>query len=67
MLKRAILVVIVCVYDQNFAIVIEIQRKKRNVQSDSTVRRSFNSSFNYTEPFLFGSEHSWRTISLDKC
>ena len=57
----------VCVYDQNYAIVISASTKKRNVQSVQTGRLIFNFSLNFTEPFLSGSEQFCRTKSLDKC
>ena len=50
-----------CVYDQNYTLVIVTEPKKKNSQSIWPERITVNLSFKYTKPFLPGSKQCWRT------
>ena len=54
-----------CVYDQNYTLVIVTRPKQRNVLSVSTGRLSFHISFNYAKSFLSGYMQFWRINFLD--
>ena len=55
----------VCVYDQNYAIVIVTQQK--NCQYNWPGKYSVNFSFKYTKLFWSETKQFWRTKILDKC
>ena len=56
----------VCVYEQNYALVIVTQPETRNLPSINTGRLSFYLSFIFTKPFLSGSKQFWKSNCLDK-
>ena len=57
----------VCVYDQNYAIVLVTQQKNRTWQYIYAKILSVHLSFKYAKPFMSGYKQFWRAKLSDKC
>ena len=65
--EHAVLLVIMCVHDERYAIILVTQQKKRNMQPVYARRLRFHFTFNFTKPFVSGSKKFWTTNIKDKC